>query len=182
MTDTIDLSAIVVRDATEADIPHALAIYAHHVLKGIGSFEETPPTPAEMRERFRTVTGKGNPYLVAELHGTVKGFAYANAFRPRSAYRYTVEDSIYIAPDCVGIGIGRMLLRTLIDRCSALGYRQMVAVVGGSENAASINLHANLGFRSVGVIEGCGYKFERWADTVIMQRALGEGNTTTPNR
>ena len=182
MTDDIDLSAIVVRDATETDIPHAHAIYSHHVLKSVGSFEETPPTLSEMIDRFRAVTGKGNPFLVAEWNGAVKGFSYANTFRPRTAYRYTVEDSIYIAPDSLGVGIGRMLLRTLIDRCSAMGYRRMVAVIGGGqENAASITLHARMGFRTVGIIDGCGYKFERWADTAIMQRALGEGNTTSPD-
>lgn len=182
MTGDIDVSALLVRAATPADIAAAHTIYSHHVLHGTGSFEEVPPSLDEMRARFQTVLGNGLPYLVAEHHGIVKGYSYAAPFRPRSAYRYTVEDSIYIAPDSLGIGIGRMLLRTLIDLCAAAGRRQMVAVIGGSDNHASIQLHTRLGFRAVGVIAGSGYKFQRWTDTVIMQRALGEGSSVPADR
>ncbi len=178
----IDVAALLVRPATVDDIAAIHTIYAHHVLHGTGSFEETPPGLDEMQGRFQAVLDRGLPYLVAERRGAVKGYAYASPFRPRSAYRYTLEDSIYIDPDSVGLGIGRLLLRSLIDQCAAAGYRQMVAVIGGSENTASIQLHKALGFRTVGVIEASGYKFQRWLDTVLMQRALGEGATVPPGR
>lgn len=179
---------IVVRDCTDDDIAWVQAIYAHHVLNGLGSFEEVAPDAAEMTRRREEVVRRRLPFLVAQMPGldprtgTVGGYAYAGPFRPRSAYRYTVEDSVYIAPDAQGKGLGRVLLGTLIERCQLLGYRQMVAVIGDSGNFASIALHARLGFVEAGVLRSVGFKAGRWVDSVLMQRRLGRGDDTLPGR
>ena len=170
-----------VRDAGDGDLKAIRAIYAHHVLDGLASFEEEPPDLAEIARRRAAVVALGLPYLVAERAGTISGFAYAGPFRPRPAYLHTVEDSIYVAPDAAGHGQGRLLLGALIERCLAVGYRQMVAVIGDSQNSASVALHAALGFRRVGTLRSTGFKLGRRADTVLMQRSLGEGNATLPS-
>lgn len=174
------MPGIAVRDAQEADLPAIQAIYAHHVLHGLGSFEEVPPDLAEMARRFAELKVKNMPYLVAQEDGRVLGYAYANFYRPRSAYRYSAEDSIYVAHDAVGRGVGRRLLQTLIDRCTAMGFRQMVAVIGDSQNRGSIALHAAQGFQKVGNLPSTGYKFGRWVDSFLMQRSLGDGDATPP--
>lgn len=170
----------VIRESAAADIDVIQAIYAHHVETGIGSFEEEPPSAAELATRRLAVVDKGFPYLVAEAEGALLGYAYAAPFRPRSAYRFTVEDSIYVAPVRQRLGVGRGLLAALIERCTALGQRQMLAVIGGSENSSSIGLHAAMGFVEVGRLPAVGLKFGRWADIVIMQRSLGSGSTSLP--
>lgn len=174
--------AAVLRDAAPADLPQLLAIYAHHVRHGLGSFEESPPDLDEFARRHAEVRARGLPYLVAEQEGRVLAYAYAGPFRTRSAYRYTVEDSIYVAPDATGRGFGRRLLSELIARCERLELRQMVAVIGDSANRPSIALHAALGFRQAAVLEAIGFKLGRWVDSVLMQRALGAGATTLPAR
>lgn len=161
-----------IRDATDHDVDAIQSIYAHHVLHGLGTFETEPPESDEMRSRWRQITAAGFPYLVAVDTGTVVGYAYANHFRTRAAYRQTVEDSIYVAPAAMGRGIGRALLQALIARCAGLGLRQMLAVIGDSGNAASIGLHVACGFGHVGRMKDVGRKFDRWVDVVIMQRAL----------
>lgn len=152
-------------------------IYAYHVLNGTGTFEEKPPDLAEMLRRWREVTTRGFPWLVAVQNERVVGYAYANWFRPRSAFRFTCEDSVYLAPDCCARGLGSRLLGELVDRCAAAGARQMLGVIGDSANEASIRLHARLGFAPVGTMHAVGLKFGRWLDVVMMQRALGEGDT-----
>jgi phosphinothricin acetyltransferase len=165
-------SGPLVRDATAADIAAVRAIYAHHVATGTASFEEVPPTLAEMRGRYDAVLGRGLPYLVADYAGDVAGYAYAAPFRPRSAYRYTVENSIYVHPQATGRGLGLALMDALIRRCRDLGYRQMVAVIGDSANRASIALHQRFGFVEAGRLQAAGYKFGRWLDVIFMQLAL----------
>jgi phosphinothricin acetyltransferase len=169
-----------IRPATAADVPAIAAIYGHHVLHGLGTFEEEPPSAAEMDGRLAAVLDAGMPYFVAVLEGRVVGFAYAAPFRLRAAYRHTVEDSIYIAPEVVGRGVGRALLSAVIDACERLGKRQMVAVIGDSGNAASVGLHAALGFTHKGVGQSLGFKHGRWVDIVWMQRALNDGDTSAP--
>ncbi|MGE5162085.1 MAG: N-acetyltransferase family protein [Betaproteobacteria bacterium] len=169
-----------IRDATPDDIAAVQAIYAHHVLHGLGTFETTPPEVEEMRRRHAQVTGDGFPYLVAEDAGRILGYAYANHFRTRAAYRNTVEDSIYVAADATGRGVGTALLVALVERCAALGLRQMLAVIGDSGNAGSIGVHRRCGFEHTGVMKAVGRKFDRWVDVVIMQRALGPGSETPP--
>ena len=168
------------RPATPDDIGEIHAIYAHHVLKGLASFEEEPPSAAELRRRYDDVTGRGLPYLVADFGGMVAGYAYCTLYRSRSAYRHSLEDSVYVRPDAQGRGIGRALLDELLRRCEALGYRQMIAVIGDSANAASIGLHASLGFLRVGTLRSSGFKFGRWVDSVLMQRPLGAGDGRPP--
>ena len=168
------------RDAAPEDVPAIQSIYAHHVLHGFASFEEEAPDAAEMDRRRRDIQGRGLPYLVAERDGVVHGFAYAGPFRSRPAYRYTVEDSVYVAPAAVGQGFGRSLLGEVVRRCTALGLRQMVAVIGDSGNSASIRLHESLGFRRAATLRSVGFKFGRWVDSVIMQLGLGEGDDTLP--
>ena len=170
----------LIRDATDHDIDAIQRIYAHHVLTGTASFEEVPPTVAEMAARRDHVLRLGLPFLVADDGGTVLGHAYATAYRPRPAYRHTIEDSVYVTTGQHGRGIGRALLAALIARCEAGPWRQMIAVIGGSDNAGSIALHQRLGFDRVGTLSNVGFKHGRWHDSVLMQRALGPGATTLP--
>ncbi len=163
-----------------ADLSAIQQIYAHHVVSGLGTFEEVAPDLDEMMRRFKDVTGQGFPYLVAERQCRVIGYSYVSLYRTRSAYRYAVEDSIYVAPDAIGQGIGRALLTALIGLSEARDYRQMMAVIGDSGNAASIELHKSLGFRMVAVLEQIAYKRQTWVDAVIMQRRLGPGGTIPP--
>lgn len=174
--------ALNIRDAADADLPALAEIYAHHVLTGVASFEEVPPSVDEMASRRAAVLALGAPYLLAELDGRITGFAYAGTYRGRPAYRYTVEDSVYVAPNAFGRGVGKALLTEVIRRCEAAGFRQMIAVIGGSDNAGSIALHARLGFAPVGTFRSAGFKFGRWVDSVLMQRALGPGDTSLPTR
>jgi phosphinothricin acetyltransferase len=172
---------VTVRDATAADLPAITAIYAHHVLHGTGTFEEVPPDEAEMAARMARVQEAGCAWLVAvDAAGAVLGFGYFAPFRPRSAYRFTAEDSVYVRDDIRGQGVGKALMAELIGRAEARGMRQMVAVIGDAENVGSIGLHVSLGFRQVGVLKAVGLKFGRWLDVVQMQRALGEGEQTLP--
>jgi phosphinothricin acetyltransferase len=173
---------VLLRDAAEADMPAIQALYAHHVLHGIATFEEVPPSVAEMTERWAAVLKAGLPYLAAELDGRVLGYAYATAYRPRPAYRFTVEDSVYVAQGLDGRGIGGALLQALIERCERGPWRQMLAVIGNSGNAGSIALHRRLGFEAVGTLRSVGFKHGRWVDTVLMQRALGAGDGSAPAR
>jgi phosphinothricin acetyltransferase len=170
-----------VRAAAPQDIASIHAIYAHHVLKGLASFEEEPPSAEELRRRYDEVTRSGLPYLVADAGGAVVGYGYCALYRSRSAYRHTLEDSVYVRQDMNGRGIGKALLAELIARCEALGYRQLVAVIGDSGNAASIGLHASLGFLRSGTLRSVGFKFGRWVDSVLMQRPLGPGDGAKPS-
>ena len=168
------------RPAKPSDIPAITAIYQPAVLEGTASFELEPPSEEEMLRRFKTITDAGYPYFVAELDGRIAGYAYASAYRTRPGYRFTVENSVYIAPDAQGKGIGRVLLAAVIDACTATGFRLMVAVIGDSANFASISLHRRAGFTFCGTIHSVGFKFGRWLDSVIMQLPLGEGDRSTP--
>jgi len=163
---------IAIRPATAADIPAIQAIYAHHVLNGLGTFEEVPPDESEMATRLAAVEGGGLPWLVAESSDSAVGYAYAAPFRLRSAYRYTVEDSIYIAPGHQGQGIGKRLLHDLIAECRTLGLREMLAVIGDSGNLGSIRLHETFGFQHCGILRNVGLKFGRWVDVVMMQLTI----------
>ena len=169
-----------IRDSTRADLVEIQAIYAHHVLHGLASFEETPPTLEEMTARWRALSERGLPHMVAEVAGRVAGYAYAGPYRTRPAYRHSLENSVYVAPDMTRRGIGRALLELLIERCTALGYRQMIAIIGDSDNHASIELHLGLGFEPAGNLRSVGFKLGRWVDSVILQRALGPGDGTLP--
>ncbi len=171
---------LLIRPSTDADLSAITAIYASHVLRGTGTFELEVPDTAEMARRRADVLGKGLPWLVAERGGRIAGYAYANHFRPRRAYRFCVEDSIYLATDALRQGIGKLLLAELMARCQALGARQMLAVIGDSANAGSIGVHRALGFEDAGVLKASGWKFDRWLDVVLMQRALGAGDATPP--
>lgn len=172
---------LVIADASIEDMAAIQQIYAHHVLYGVASFEETPPSRDEMQERRNKVLAAGLPWLVARLDGHVVGYCYATPYRPRPAYRYTVEDSVYIAEGLQGHGIGKALLSSLIARCEQGPWRQMLAVIGNAQgNAGSLALHSKLGFSSVGTLSGVGFKFGGWLDTHIMQRTLGEGRHTLP--
>jgi len=172
--------SLILRDACEEDMPAIQAIYAHHVIHGTASFELEPPTLVQMLQRRADVCANGLPYLVAERGGEVLGYGYATLYRPRPAYRFTVEDSVYVRDGMAGLGIGQALLGLIVQRCTEGGRRQMVAVIGNSENLASIRLHERLGFRKVGVFESVGFKHGRWLDTVLMQRELGEGSGSVP--
>ena len=173
-------SPITVRDSRDDDLPRIQAIYAHHVLHGTGTFELEPPSLAEITRRRADVLGNGFSWLVAQRGEALLGYAYANLFRTRPAYRFTLEDSIYIAPEAVGQGVGRRLLEALLADCQARGCRQVLAVIGDSGNQASIALHAACGFEMNGVLRSVGWKFGRWLDVVMMQRALGEGADSSP--
>ena len=174
------MSAPHVRPATPADIPAITGIYAHAVRHGTASFELLPPDEAEMTRRQRALFDGGYPYLVAEIGGAVAGYAYAGPYRTRPAYRFTVENSIYIAAEAHRRGIGRVLLDALIAECEARNYRLMIAVIGDSAQAPSIELHRAAGFKMVGAFEAVGYKFDRWLDSVLMQRPLGKGSSAPP--
>jgi Sortase and related acyltransferases len=171
---------MIIRPAGPEDAEALAAIYGHHVREGFGTFEETPPNAAEMERRRAAIAGRGLPYLVAALGPRILGYAYAGPFRPRQAYRYTVEDSVYVSPDAIGRGVGRAVLAAVLDQCEALGVRQVVAVIGDSGNAASIGLHKTLGFEPAGVGRGLGFKHGRWVDIVWMQKALNGGQDGAP--
>lgn len=173
---------VTVRPSRDADMTAIAAIYAHHVLHGTASFETEAPSPVEMQLRRAAIIGRGMPYLVAEDAGTVLGYAYAGPYRPRAAYADTVENSIYLRPELMGRGIGMRLLPALVDACTALDLRQMVAVVGDSGNLASIRLHERCGFRMVGVLQSVGWKHGRWLDSVLLQKALGRGDGAASGR
>ena len=170
-----------IRPASAEDLPAIQSIYSHHVLHGLASFEEEPPPLEEMRRRFDEVCSRGLPYLAADFGGVVAGYGYCAPYRSRSAYRYALEDSVYVRHGSEGRGVGAALLGALIERCEALGYRTLIAVIGDSANAASINLHASYGFLRVGTLRSAGFKFGRWVDSVLMQRALGPGDATPPS-
>lgn len=170
----------ILRPSRDEDIAAITAIYAHHVLHGTGTFELEPPSPADMQARRAEVLARGLPWLVAEDQGQVLGYAYCNWFRPRPAYRFTAEDSIYLAPQASGQGIGRALLTELAAAAERAGMRKMIAVIGDSANAASIGLHRACGFAPVGVLTSSGWKFNRWLDTVLMEKPLGRGDGTSP--
>ncbi|WP_396268896.1 GNAT family N-acetyltransferase [Ideonella sp.] len=170
-------TALLIRPSTDADLAAITAIYADNVLHGTGTFELEPPDEAEMARRRGDVLSKGLPWLVAERAGVVLGYAYANHFRPRLAYRFCVEDSIYLGPDAKGQGVGTLLLAELIARCTAAGARQMVAVIGDSANLGSVGVHRRLGFEDAGVLKSAGWKFDAWRDVVLMQRPLGLGDS-----
>jgi len=174
------MSEPTIRAANEADLPAITGIYDHAVRHGTATFELTPPDLAEMSRRFRALRDGGFPYLAAEQDGAVVGYAYAGPYRPRPAYRFTVENSIYLAPAVHRRGIGMHLLRRLIAECETRGYRQMIAVIGDSANAGSIGVHTRAGFQMIGTHPSVGLKFGRWLDTVMMQLPLGEGSTTIP--
>jgi phosphinothricin acetyltransferase len=169
---------LTLRDACEEDMPAIHAIYAHHVLHGTASFELEPPSLSDMLKRRADVLANGLPYVVAERGGEVVGYGYATLYRPRPAYRSTVEDSVYVREGMGGMGIGHALLSRVIERCVADGRRQMIAIIGNSENIGSIRLHERLGFKRVGVFESVGFKHGRWLDTVLMQRGLGDGSSS----
>lgn len=169
-----------IRDSLDVDVPQITAIYAHHVLHGTGTFEIDPPSEADMASRRNDVLGRGLPYIVAEQDGRILGFAYCNWFKPRPAYRFSAEDSIYVSDDARGQGIGRLLLQALAERSEAAGVRKLLAVIGDSANAGSIGVHKALGFTEVGVMRSVGWKFDAWRDIVLMEKALGAGDTTSP--
>lgn len=170
----------LVRDARPGDLPRVQEIYAQHVLTGLASFEEVPPDLAEMTRRFEATLERKLPFLVAEDGGRIAGYSYAGPYRTRPAYRFSLENSIYVDADAVGRGIGSALMLELIPRCEALGYRQLIAIVGDSANHASIRLHEKHGFTRAGLIKSIGFKFGRWVDSVILQREIGEGAGTLP--
>jgi len=174
------MSSLEIRPAVVADLPAITEIYEHAVRFGTATFELVPPDLAEMTRRFEAVVDGGFPYFVAALEGRAVGYAYAAPYRLRPAYRFTVEDSVYLQPAIHRRGIGRLLLQRLIAECEALGFRQMIAVVGDSANAASIGVHSKCGFEMIGTHPNVGFKFGRWLDIVMMQLALGEGATTVP--
>ncbi|SAK65304.1 phosphinothricin N-acetyltransferase [Caballeronia fortuita] len=167
-----DSASAHVRDAAPGDFDAIARIYSHYVENALATFEETAPSADDLLARHATIKAAGLPYLVAEFDGRIAGYAYASAYRPRSAYRHTIEDSVYVADGNGGRGIGRALLTALIERCERGPWRQMIAVIGNSGNAGSIALHARLGFEHVGVLRDVGFKHGRWVDTVLMQRAL----------
>lgn len=168
------------RPASESDFTAITAIYAHHVREGTGTFETTPPNESEMLQRFADVRSKGLPYLVMEDAGKVCGFAYCNWFKPRPAYRFSAEDSIYLDPSCAGRGWGRLLLCELMAQAERAGVRKLIAVIGDSNNVGSIGVHRSCGFEPSGVLAACGWKFDRWLDVVLMQRSLGAGSSIPP--
>jgi L-amino acid N-acyltransferase YncA len=169
-----------IRPSRDEDIPAVTAIYAHHVLHGTGTFETDAPTAQDMATRRSDVLSKGLPYLVAELDGNLIGFAYCNWFKPRPAYRYSAEDSIYLAESARGQGLGGRLLAALAEAAETAGVRKLIAVIGDSANAGSIGVHRTQGFTHVGVLKDCGWKFGEWRDVVLMEKVLGAGSTTRP--
>lgn len=171
---------LLIRPSATADLPAITAVYTWNVMNGTGTFEIDAPDLAEMTSRRNEVIGKGLPWLVAERDGQVLGFAYANHFRPRKAYRFCLEDSIYLAKDAQGQGVGKLLLAELLSQCEARGARQMLAVIGDSANLGSIGVHRALGFVKTGVITSAGWKFDGWRDVIMMQRGLGLSDSTSP--
>ena len=169
-----------IRPSRDSDLPAITAIYAHHVLNGTGTFETTPPTEGDMTARRADVLAKGLPYLVAEEGGQVLGFAYCQWFKPRPAYRFSAEDSIYLHPDAAGKGMGKALLAQLARQAEATGVRKLIAVIGDSNNAGSVGVHRSLGFTPAGMFKSCGWKFGKWLDIVLMEKTLGEGDTSPP--
>ncbi|MFM0304103.1 GNAT family N-acetyltransferase [Paraburkholderia sediminicola] len=178
---TLPPTAPVIRDAAEADLPAIQAIYAHHVLTGVASFEEIPPSVDDLRTRLASVRSHGLPYMVAEIDGEVAGYCYATPYRPRAAYRHTIEDSIYIGDAYRGRGLGRALLQALIERCETGPWRQMVAVIADGGSGGSLSLHTQLGFELTGTLKAVGFKHGRWLDTTLMQRTLGAGDSSLPD-
>ncbi len=176
------MTKALVRDARPEDLPRIQQIYAQHVLTGLASFEETPPDLAEMTRRFEATRAGDLPFLVAETDGRIAGYSYAGPYRTRPAYRFSLENSIYVDAEAVGRGVGSALIRELIARCTALGYRQLIAIVGDSANLASIRLHEKHGFTRAGQLKSIGFKFGRWVDSVILQREIGEGDGTLPGK
>ena len=174
------MSSLEIRPAVAADLPFVTAIYEHAVLYGTATFELVPPDLAEMTRRFGALMDGGYPYFVAALEGRVVGYAYAGPYRPRPAYRFTVENSVYLKPSTHRRGIGLQLMQRLIAECEARGYRQMIAVIGDSANAGSVGVHSKCGFQMIGTHPDVGFKFGRWLDTVMMQLALGDGGATVP--
>ncbi len=172
---------IVIRDVADGDREAVREIYSHHVLEGLASFEEVPPDVAEITRRRDALLEQGYPYRVAVQDGRVKGYAYASSYRPRPVYRHTVENSVYVDAMAHRQGIGRKLLEDLIEKCTAMGYRQMIAIIGDSANQPSIGLHAEQGFEVTGTLPSVGFKFGRWVDSVIMRRPLGDGDETLPD-
>ena len=172
--------ALLIRPSTPADLAAITAIYSWNVLNGTGTFELDAPDETEMARRRDDVLSKGLPWLVVQRDGVVLGYAYANHFRPRKAYRFCLEDSVYLAPEAKGQGLGKLLLAELLGRCEAAGARQMLAVIGDSANLGSIGVHRTLGFEHIGVMKAAGWKFDQWRDVVIMQKALGLGHTSAP--
>jgi L-amino acid N-acyltransferase YncA len=170
----------LIRPSLPTDLPAITAIYAHHVLHSTGTFETTPPTEAEMTTRHADVLAKGLPYLVAQEDGKVLGFASCQWFKPRPAYRFSAEDSIYLHPDARGRGLGTQLLGALVREAEAAGLRKLIAVIGDSANAGSIGVHRALGFSHAGTIQSCGWKFGQWLDIVLMEKTLGAGDTRPP--
>ena len=172
-----------IRPAKEADIADIQTIYEHAVLHGTGTYELDPPSKGEFEKRFRHITGNGFPWIVAEEDGVVLAYAYASPFRTRPAYRWSIEDSVYVAPEAKGKGVGKLLLQDLLQRCETLGFHQMIAVIGdGKGNTGSVALHRSLGFKHSGTIEGSGFKFGQWIDTVIMQKELNGGLGQMPDQ
>lgn len=169
-----------IRPAADTDMPAITAIYAHHVLHGTGTFETTPPTEQDMQGRRADVLSKGLPYLVLEADDAVQGFAYCNWFKPRPAYRFSAEDSIYLAASAAGKGWGRLLLTELMAQAERAGVRKLIAVIGDSANAGSVGVHRSCGFEHCGILTASGWKFERWLDVVLMQRFIGQGSSTHP--
>jgi L-amino acid N-acyltransferase YncA len=174
------MTHVLIRPSTPADLAAVTAIYGWNVCHGTGTFEVDPPDAADMARRRDDVLAKDLPWLVLEHDGVVRGYAYANQFRPRPAYRFCLEDSVYLAADATGRGFGRLLLAELLARCEAAGARQMLAVIGDSANAGSIGVHRALGFEHVGTIAAAGWKFDRWLDVVVMQRSVGIGARVAP--
>ena len=170
-----------IRPAADSDVPTITAIYGHHVLHGTGTFETTPPDEKDMAARRADVLSKGLPYLVLENTSGVIGFAYCNWFKPRPAYRFSAEDSIYLAPEAAGKGYGTLLLAELMTQAERCGVRKLLAVIGDSQNKGSIGVHTRCGFSHVGVLKSCGWKFDQWLDVVMMERSLGQGDSTPPN-
>ena len=174
------MPTLILRPSTAADLPAITRIYGHAVQHGTGTFELDAPDEAEMARRREAVLGNGLPWLVAERGESVLGYAYANHFRPRRAYRFCLEDSIYLDPAAQGQGVGRILLAEMLSQCEARGARQVLAVIGDSANAGSIGVHRSCGFEPTGVFKSAGWKFDRWLDVVLMQKALGQGSSTAP--
>lgn len=174
------MNSFLIRPSTEADLAAITRIYSHHVLHGTGTFETTPPSESDIQTRRADVLGKGLPWLVVCRGQTVLGFAYANWFKPRPAYRFSVEDSIYLAPEAAGQGLGKWLMTELLAQLERAGIRRVMAVIGDAQNAASVGLHTAMGFERVGTVPSCGWKFGRWLDIVLMQRSLGVGDASSP--